>query len=37
VGLGGFEASTDRPIAITWKLETPLPTDFFNHASAIAQ
>jgi len=27
----------DRPIAITWKLETPMPTDFFNHASAVAQ
>ncbi|WP_232819805.1 DUF3427 domain-containing protein [Nocardioides allogilvus] len=29
--------SGDRPIAITWKLETPMPTDFFNHASAVAQ
>lgn len=27
----------DRPIAITWKLETPMPTDFYNHASAVAQ
>jgi superfamily II DNA or RNA helicase/HKD family nuclease len=27
----------DRPIAITWKLETPMPPDFFNHASAVAQ
>jgi hypothetical protein len=27
----------DRPIAITWRLETPMPTDFFNHASAVAQ
>ncbi|MFC7725342.1 DUF3427 domain-containing protein [Nocardioides sp. GCM10028917] len=27
----------DRPIAITWKLQTPMPTDFFNHASAVAQ
>ena len=27
----------DRPIAITWKLRTPMPTDFFNHASAVAQ
>ena len=26
-----------RPIAITWKLHTPMPTDFFNHASAVAQ
>jgi len=27
----------DRPIAITWKLKTPMPTDVFNHASAVAQ
>ena len=27
----------DRPIAITWKLQTVMPTDFFNHASAVAQ
>jgi len=27
----------DRPIAITWKLQAPMPTDFFNHASAVAQ
>jgi superfamily II DNA or RNA helicase/HKD family nuclease len=27
----------DRPIAITWRLETPMPMDFFNHASAAAQ
>jgi len=27
----------DRPIAITWRLETPMPTDFFNYASAVAQ
>ena len=27
----------DRPIAITWRLETQMPMDFFNHASAIAQ
>ncbi|MGI8522978.1 MAG: DUF3427 domain-containing protein [Nocardioides sp.] len=26
----------DRPIAITWRLETPIPTDFFNLASAVA-
>ena len=26
----------DRPIAITWKLKTPIPTDFFNLTSAIA-
>ncbi len=23
----------DRPIAITWKLRTPMPTDFFNLTS----
>ena len=27
----------DRPIAITWKLEHPMPADFFNAAAAIAQ
>ena len=27
----------DRPIAITWKLEYPMPADFFNAAAAIAQ
>lgn len=27
----------DRPIAITWRLRTPMPMDFFNHASAVAQ
>lgn len=27
----------DRPIAITWKLEHPMPTDFFHTAAAIAQ
>lgn len=27
----------DRPIAITWRLKTPMPMDFFNHASAVAQ
>jgi superfamily II DNA or RNA helicase/HKD family nuclease len=27
----------DRPIAITWRLETQMPMDFFNHASAVAQ
>jgi hypothetical protein len=26
----------DRPIAITWKLRTPMPTDFFNLTSAVA-
>jgi hypothetical protein len=26
----------DRPIAITWKLKTAMPTDFFNLASAVA-
>lgn len=25
----------DRPIAITWKLQTPMPTDFFNLTSAV--
>ena len=27
----------DRPIAITWRLGHPMPMDFFNHASAVAQ
>ena len=27
----------DRPIAITWKLQHAMPTDFFSVASAIAQ
>jgi hypothetical protein len=27
----------DRPIAITWRLATAMPMDFFNHASAVAQ
>jgi superfamily II DNA or RNA helicase/HKD family nuclease len=27
----------DRPIALTWRLEHPLPTDFFTVASAVAQ
>lgn len=27
----------DRPIAITWKLEHPMPAEFFAAASAIAQ
>jgi hypothetical protein len=27
----------DRPIAITWRLATPMPTDFFNQAAAVAQ
>lgn len=27
----------DRPIAITWRLQMPMPMDFFNHASAVAQ
>jgi hypothetical protein len=27
----------ERPIAITWRLETAMPTDFFTRASAIAQ
>jgi superfamily II DNA or RNA helicase/HKD family nuclease len=26
----------DRPIAITWRLKTPMPTDFFNLTSAVA-
>jgi superfamily II DNA or RNA helicase/HKD family nuclease len=29
--------SGDRPIAITWRLATPMPTDFFNQAAAVAQ
>jgi superfamily II DNA or RNA helicase len=28
--------SGDRPIAITWKLSTAMPTDFFNLTSAVA-
>jgi len=28
--------SGDRPIAITWKLRTEMPTDFFNLTSAVA-
>ena len=27
----------DRPIALTWQLELPMPTDFFNLTSAVAQ
>ena len=27
----------DRPIAVTWKLKHPMPSDFFNRAAAIAQ
>jgi hypothetical protein len=27
----------DRPIAITWQLEHPMPADFFNSAAASAQ
>jgi len=27
----------DRPIAITWKLEHPMPAEFFNAGAAIAQ
>ncbi len=27
----------DRPIAFTWRLQTPMPSDFFNLASAVAQ
>ena len=26
----------DRPIAITWRLRTPMPIDFFNLTSAVA-
>ena len=26
----------DRPIAITWELETPMPTDFFTSAKVVA-
>jgi superfamily II DNA or RNA helicase len=29
--------SGDRPIAITWRLEHAMPTDFFTMASAVAQ
>lgn len=28
--------SGDRPIAITWKLDQPMPTDFFNRATVVA-
>lgn len=28
--------SGDRPIAVTWRLRTPMPTDFFNLTSAVA-
>jgi superfamily II DNA or RNA helicase/HKD family nuclease len=31
------EHTGDRPIAITWRLTTPMPTDFYNHAAAVAQ
>ena len=27
----------DRPIAITWRLETPMPTNLFSLATALAQ
>jgi len=27
----------DRPIALTWRLDTPMPSDFFNLVSALAQ
>ena len=30
-------AQGDKPIAITWRLDHPMPTDFFSAASAIAQ
>jgi hypothetical protein len=26
----------ERPIAITWKLETPMPIDFFTAAAVAA-
>lgn len=26
----------ERPIALTWRLEHPLPTDFFNAATVVA-
>ena len=29
--------SGDRPIAITWKLEHPMPAEFYNVAAAVAQ
>jgi hypothetical protein len=29
--------SGDRPIAITWRLDQAIPTDFFALASAVAQ
>jgi hypothetical protein len=28
--------SGSRPIAITWKLDQPMPTDFFNRATVVA-
>ena len=38
LGTGQYVSHTgDRPIAITWKLLAAMPTDFFNHASAVAQ
>jgi hypothetical protein len=27
----------DRPIAITWKLQHPMPAEFYNVAAAVAQ
>jgi hypothetical protein len=30
------EHSGDRPIAITWRLEHAMPTDFFMAASVVA-
>jgi hypothetical protein len=27
----------DRPIAITWRLEHPMPTDFYHIATVAAQ
>lgn len=30
------EHSGDRPIAIRWRLETPMPADFFNLTKAVA-
>ncbi len=38
VGPASYVSHTgDRPIAITWKLQHAMPTDFFTVASAIAQ
>lgn len=38
LGRGSYVTHTgDRPIAITWKLEHPMPVDFFHAAAAIAQ